>query len=356
MVPRANIGAMRLPADTDEAVALIRHAIDHGMTYIDTSRGYGDSEIKLGKALKDGYREKVILSTKWAPWVVKYDDSDDASADCTRRRMEESMRRLDVDRLDFYQIWSTQCREHFEQAVARGGMLDGILKARDEGLVDHIGFTTHDSPENLLSYLPDIDWCEVVLFSFNLLNTTYGPVIEAYHEKGIGTIVMNPVGGGKLKEASTVLAGVSEQVGAVSVPDLAVRFLMSHPYIDTIIPGITQVSDVDDTIRSVDRGALGEAEMARVRGFLDDLARQQQEFCTACGYCAPCPQGINIPQVMSCIFEERFWGLHEIARQRYAQLEGPKAEACAHCGDCLDKCPQKLNIPDEMEYCRGLFG
>ena len=78
-VPRANIGGMRLPADTGQAVALVRHAIDSGMKYIDTSRGYGDSEVKIGKALKDGYRQKVILSTKWSPWIKKIEESDDTS-------------------------------------------------------------------------------------------------------------------------------------------------------------------------------------------------------------------------------------------------------------------------------------
>ncbi len=163
-VPRANIGGMRLPKDEDEAVDLIRFAIDSGMRYIDTSRGYGDSEIKIGKALKDGYREKVILSTKWSPWVTKIEDSDDTSADAVCRRIEESMRRLDVDYLDYYQIWNINNRENYDKAVAPGGMLEGIEKCIDRGLVGHTGFTTHDSVENLLTYIAEADWCEINSF------------------------------------------------------------------------------------------------------------------------------------------------------------------------------------------------
>ena len=151
---------MRLPADNDEAVALLRQAIDSGMTYIDTSRGYGDSEIKVGKALKDGYREKVILSTKWSPWVVKIEKDDTPSAACTYKRICESMERLDVDYLDFYQVWSVMKPENFEAAVAPGGMVEGIRRAVDEGLVGHIGMTTHDAPENVSAQLDRADWCE----------------------------------------------------------------------------------------------------------------------------------------------------------------------------------------------------
>ena len=174
----------------------MRQAIDAGLIYIDTCRGYGDSEIKVGKSLKDGYRDKVILSTKWSPWVRKIEEDDDASADCTYKRIIESMERLDVEYLDFYQIWSISKKEHYEQAVAVGGMLDGIKRAVKEGLVGHIGFTTHDSPENVSRYIDEADWCEAILFTYNVLNQTYQEVIAKAHSRGIATVVMNPAGGG----------------------------------------------------------------------------------------------------------------------------------------------------------------
>ncbi|MDX9976116.1 MAG: aldo/keto reductase [FCB group bacterium] len=349
-VPRANIGAMRFPKDDDEAVALIRHAIDSGMRYIDTSRGYGDSEIKLGKALKDGYREKVILSTKWSPWVTLIEDDDDSSADCVRKRIEESMRRLDVDYLDFYQVWNIDSREHYDMAVESGGMVDGIRKAIDEGLVGHTGFTTHDTVENLLVYLDEADWCEVLLVTHNLLNDQYVPVLEAAHERGIGTIVMNPVGGGKLTEDGKYLAKLAEGVGAESVPDLAIRYLMSNPNIDTIISGISKGSDVDSSIASVDAGALSKDQMARIHAFLEMVSVEHTGFCTGCGYCMPCPNNVDIREIMAAIYDERYWGLREAARQRYTEIRGSKAEACTKCGQCAPKCTQHLDIPAEMAY------
>ena len=222
-VPRVSIGGMRLPRDVDEGVAVIRHAIDSGMRYIDTSRGYGESEFVIGLALQDGYRQRVLLSTKCSPWIQKIQGGDAPTADCVRHRIEESMRRLRVDYLDFYQVWNIDNREHYDQAVARGGMVEGILKAKAEGLVRHTGFTTHEDVPALLTYIQEADWCEVMLMTYNLLTRKYAPTIEAAHKKGIGTIVMNPVGGGKLAENSPVLSELAREVGAASVADMAVR-------------------------------------------------------------------------------------------------------------------------------------
>lgn len=355
-IPRGNIGAMRLPQDEDEAVALIRHALDSGMTYIDTSRGYGDSEILVGKALKDGYRDKAILSTKWSPWIVKIDPSDDASADCTRRRIEESMRRLDVDRLDFYQVWNIMRPEHWEQATAPGGMVEGILKAKDEGLIDHVGFTTHDAPENVLRYIEEADWCEILLMSYNMLYVRYAPVFEAAHRKGIGTIVMNPVGGGRLTGTVQPLDDLVREAGATSAADLAIRFVMSNPNIDTILSGITRLSDVDDTIASVRAGGLDEGALDGVRGFVQDHAPADGAICNQCLYCWPCPEGINIPAFMTCVQDERIFGLSEVAQRQYEKIGSKKPDACAQCGECESKCPQKLPIMEDLAYALDRFG
>jgi len=102
---------------------------------------------------------------------------------------------LQLETWDYYQIWNIDSREHYDQAIAKGGMLEGVQKAMSDGLVGHTGFTTHDTVENLLTYIEEADWCEIILFTYNLLNQSYGPAIEAAHKKGIGTVIMNPVGG-----------------------------------------------------------------------------------------------------------------------------------------------------------------
>ncbi len=349
MVPPANIGAMRLPRDLTEAVELVRHAIDSGMKYIDTSRGYGESEWILGEALKDGYREKVILSTKWSAWITKIQNADDTSGDCVRRRIDEEMRRLDVDYLDFYQVWNIDSREHYNQIIAKGGVIDGILKAKEEGLVGHLGFTTHDSVENILAYINEADWCEIILLTYNMMNRQYGPAIEAAYRKGIGTLVMNPVGGGRLGGASPVLGALAEEVGAESAPELAIRYVLSNPNVVSVLCGMTRLSDVDSTIRAAGKPAFTADQMARIESFLGEVDGRRAGFCTGCRYCVPCPNGIDIPAVMACVFDHRNWGLTMAAKHVYNSMR-VKPDVCEACGKCEAKCTQKLKISEEMAF------
>lgn len=355
-VPRINIGTTRFPRDVDVAVNLLRSAIDRGMRYIDTSRGYGEAEWIVGLALKNGYRNRVILSSKWSPWNAMIAPSDDTSSDCTRRRIEESMRRLDVDYLDYYQVWSITTREHYDKIVAKGGMVEGILKAKEEGLVGHLGFTTHDSVENLLTYIKEADWCEILLTTYNLINTQYAPVIESAHAKGIGTVIMNPVGGGRLAEKSPILMALAREVGAISVPDLAIRYVLSNPCIDTMLIGLSKLSDVTDSFASLQRGAFSAVHLEKIDTYLKDIRVRAASFCTACNYCMPCPEGIDIPAVMSCIQDIRYWGWKDRARTRYENIAGKKADACIQCGKCEEACTQQLKIMQEMSYANGMFG
>ena len=355
-IPRANIGGMRLPEDMDEAAALIRHAIDSGMRYIDTSRGYADSELRFAKALKDGYREKVILSTKYAPWSKKPEDFGKGTlADFIRGEIDVQLGRLQVEYLDFYQAWSINKAEHYDMVMKKGGMLEGIRRAMDDGLVRHTGFTTHASVDDLLEWIPQADWAEVILFTYNMLNTSYAPAIACAHEHGIGTIVMNPIGGGKLAPPSPVLLGLAHKVEARSVPEMAIRWLMTNDCVDTIISGITKPSDVDDTIAAVEAGPFSDEQMTAIKTFQDKIAPEAAGFCTGCRYCMPCPQEVNIPAIMSCIYEDRYWGLTDWARKRYQAMKAGKADACVQCGECEEKCTQNLAIMKELEYARDKY-
>ncbi len=355
-VAPASIGAMRLPRDMDEAVALLRHAIDSGMRYIDTSRGYGDSEIKVGRALKDGYREKVILSTKCSPWITKIDPDDEPTADCTRKRIEESMKRLDVDYLDFYQVWNIETPEHYEMAIAKGGMVDGIRKAMDEGLVRHTGFTSHDSPEHLERYFEEADWAEVVLLSYHLFNRRFAPALAKAREKGIGTIVMNPVAGGKLGEDSKVFDVKVRATGCRSLADLAIRYVLANPDVDTLLCGMTCRRDVDSTVAAAKTGGLEPKIAKEAAAFTDSLTKENMLYCTSCGYCMPCPQGVEIPKVLDAIHNYRTLGFEESARRQYAHLDGKSAEACNACGMCVVRCTQGIDVIAEMDYARETLG
>jgi predicted aldo/keto reductase-like oxidoreductase len=271
------------------------------------------------------------------------------------------MKRLDVSHLDFYQVWNIQNPEQFAQATVKGGFVDGIKKARDRGLVGHIGFTSHDKTENLLGYLDKTDWCEILLLVYNIYTTGYAPVLAKAKKKGIGTLVMNPVGGGKLSEDSPVFDQVVRSTGSKSLADLAVRYVAANPDIDTLLCGMTRTSDVDNTIASAAR-PLTPGQCAEVDAFVKTLAPENTGCCTNCGYCMPCPQEVNIPQVMQAIYNDRILGFKKDADRlhreigQFSWVPGAGSDACIDCGICLPKCTQKLDIPKEMAWARERFG
>lgn len=357
-----SMGTMRFPADDGEAVKLIRKAIDSGLTYIDTSRGYGDSEEKLGKALKDGYREKVILSTKWAPWIKLIEEGDDSSAQCMYKRICEQLKRLDTDYLDFYQVWNINMPQHYELATRQGGMLDGIRRAMNEGLVRHTGFTTHDTPKNVLRYIDEADWAQVILFTYNMLNREYKKCIDAAHAKGIGTIVMNPIGGGMFGEGSEVIKKAVEGVlgEGVSPIEAAHRYLAADENIDTILCGITKTYDIENTLANYAKGPLSEEQCRDLERAMKGLRPENAGFCTGCRYCMPCPQGIKIPEIMKHVFTGRYLECLASAKNPFgwlvAQSDEDRSEypsKCIKCGKCETQCTQRLKIMDEMAWAAG---
>lgn len=359
-----SMGAMRLPEE-QKAIPLVRQAIDAGMVYIDTSRGYGDSEIKLAKSLKNGYRKKVILSSKWCPWNLKVRQSDDTSADCMYSRLLDSMQRLEVEHIDFYQIWGISSPEHYAQAVCKGGMLDGIRRAMDEGLVGHTGFTTHDKPENISRYIDEADWCETILFTYNIVNQTYKQVIAKAHEKGIATVVMNPLGGGMLAENSPVLTqAVKQATGCDDPVEIAHRYLAADTNVDTILCGITKPQDITSTIANYQKPPLSAEQIGAVEEAFGNLSKENLGFCTGCKYCLPCPQGINIPAMMHIVYLNKFLRVPHAAKGQYRWMIDDSQNSnrsaapaeCTECGQCEEKCTQKLKISEQMKYVSQVFG
>ena len=181
------------------------------------------------------------------------------------------------------------------------------------------------------------------------------PAIKAAHDRGIGTIIMNPVCGGMLNQDNPTLAELSQKVGAKNISDMGIRWLMSQPYVDTIISGISTLEDVDRSVASVTDGTFTSEQAALIDAKLDELDSMKEAFCTGCRYCMPCPQGIEIPAVMGMNSTYRFQGFQQSAKEQYAALQGAKADACVQCGECEAKCTQHLPIMDEMRWaCENL--
>ena len=235
-------GGMRIHGgDAKQWADLVRQAAEAGFNYFETSHRYcgSTSEAKIGEGLKGFPREKVIISTKSSA-------DDFLTADAVRKVIDESLAKLQVDYLDFYQLWSLPLKDFTEIAIKPGGTLEGIRKAMDEGLIRHLGFTSHDSPENMIALLRTGEF-EAVTLQYNLLNRVNEPVIAEAGRLGIGVIVMGPLHGGILATPTPVLerimgtSGCSRIQGQGAAAEAAFRFILSNPNVTCAISGMTRV-------------------------------------------------------------------------------------------------------------------
>jgi predicted aldo/keto reductase-like oxidoreductase len=348
-------GAMRLPKDDDFAVECMTHAVDLGVNYIDTAWGYGagpdntpgHSEVLVGRALKCRPREELYLSTKNAV-------REDTTAVSWREQLEVSLTRLDTDYIDFYKIYHVATWERYNKLFKpSGGCLDAALQARDEGLIRHLSFSSHDTPENIIRLI-DEGVFESLLVQYNLLDRNNEDVIQHAAERGMAVFIMGPVGGGRLGTTSEKLRDIVP--GAKTTPELALRFVLSNPHVTTALSGMNTIEMVDENCATVSRPEpLTDDERAAIEALLDDNKRLSELYCTGCNYCMPCPHGVGIPQAFSAMNMHRVWGLTDVAKRNYARL-GPdnregllQADACVECGECEDKCPQNIPIIDQLK-------
>ncbi len=298
-----------------EAERVLLHAVERGIDFFDTARGYTDSEEKMGRALEKR-RDSVYLATKAM--------SRDAAG--MRRELEASLRNLRTEMIDLYQFHAVGSMEQLERILGPGGAYETLSKARDEGSVRWIGITGHS--REILLHAAGLGVFDTVQLPFNAIETEWeDEVLPAARSAGMGTIGMKPVAGGALSSAP---AGI--------------RFTLTRG-IDISIPGMDSPGQVDENVSAGDLVPCSPAE-------LENLAREKEAwgelFCRRCGYCMPCPQGLDIPFLLLLEGYYNRYSLKEWAVSRLATQE-KKYSDCTACGDCLAKCPYDLPIPDLMK-------
>jgi predicted aldo/keto reductase-like oxidoreductase len=330
---------MRLPDNDSEAIELLRYGFDQGITYFDTAPYYCDSRSEglVGEALK-GHRDEVVLSTK-VP--IKTQNGKDV-----RPFLEESLRRLQTDHIDIYHMWSLN-KEHFDWVMAPGGHLEEAIKAKQEGLIRHLAFSFHDTPEVLMEII-DTGAFESMTVQYNLLDRKNEQAIQHAHERGMAVCIMGSVGGGRLgypsPEVQKLLPGKT-----ASNPELALRFVLSHPGVTVALSGMGNKKMVAENVRTA---SLAEHLSAEERQQLEAATAEKQRladlYCTGCKYCQPCPNGIDIPANFELLNYHRLYGLTDYARQEYRELAEKAANHCLGCQECEPKCPQHLRIAEEL--------
>lgn len=343
-------GAMRLPSiekngenhvDEEKSIEMIHKAFEEGVNYIDTAYMYcyGESEVVVGKALK-GWRDKVYVSTKVPTWnIEKRDDY--------RRFLEEQMKKLDVDYIDFYHFHSLD-NEKFEQKVLGFKLIEEAEKAKSEGLIKHISFSFHDKPE-IMKKIIDTGFFETVLCQYNILDRSNEEAIKYAREKGVGVAVMGPVGGGRLEKADelvNVFAGKYK-----SGPEIALRFVFSNENVSVALSGMGTIEMVEENCKvASDGNFLSSQDRKILEEWINERKKKNEIPCTGCRYCMPCPSGVAIPDIFNIMNYYRVYGLLDFAKKSYGNIgkrendERKQADACVECGQCEEKCPQKIEI------------
>ncbi len=350
-------GCMRLPeiqlengdwqVDQEKTNAMLMRAYELGVNYFDTALYYchSNSEIAIGKALKP-IRDKVYISTKCPLERVKEPGD-------FRKTLEESLRKLDTPYIDFYHFWGIN-QKTFDEKIVPMGLIAEASKLKEEGLIRHISFSFHDSPEALKHIIDNGIGLESVLLQYNLLDRANEEMIQYAAAKGLGVVVMGPVGGGRLAAPTELAAKLGTE--AVNTYELAFKFVLGNPGVCCALSGMQTIDMVEQNAKVASlENPMSEEEWRRVGEALENLKKFSELYCTGCGYCQPCPKGINIPRIFQCYTYLNVYGLKDLAKNNWKgylndqKNPGVHPDQCVNCGYCERKCPQHLKVRELLK-------
>ncbi len=349
-VSALGFGCMRLPIledghiDEEKAISMIRHAIDSGVNYVDTAYPYhqGTSEYVVGKALKDGYREKTYLADKLPVWLLESEEDFD-------KYLDEQLKKLDTDHIDFYLLHALS-RERFEEKVKKFNVTKKLEQAKKAGKIRYIGFSFHDSLDvfkEIVDYYEGWDFCQI---QYNYINLNYQAGTEGLKyaaSRGLGVVVMEPLLGGKLANLADHVAEKFPK--DKSQVEYALDFIWDQPEVSLLLSGMTQPEQVTDNLLYAGRSHVGmvtEEDRKVYVAAKEIFDKMALVSCTKCAYCMPCPFGLNIPELFAAYHMTASHGMAK-AKEAYAALE-TKAEACQACHHCEKECPQHIKISEIM--------
>jgi predicted aldo/keto reductase-like oxidoreductase len=339
-------GCIKFPhVAAKQAGEALERAIDLGVNFVDTARGYGDSEVKIGPVLKRR-RDQVYIATK----------TGNRKAAGVMDHLETSLKNLQTDYLDLYQAHWVCHNNVLDEVLAPGGALEAFHKAKQQGKIRHFGITMHRHHAAIRRAI-ECDLFETIMLAWNPLDEEgVGDLITLAHEHDMGVIIMKPLSGGVLisPPGSPRVEGMDPVVAGT------LRGIAANPHVSSVIPGMVSVEQVEGNYRAITTaGAFDEAARRQLFETIAGMKKEMRygQLCLSCGYCLPCSHDIEIPRVFRALYmqqqypeDQRFMG-----KELYDSL-GVPADACAGCGECVQRCPAGIDIPERMKEAIAAFG
>lgn len=307
----------------EEATEVILECKNKGINFIDTARAYTVSEEYIGNGLKAAGRENFYIATKAMSYTY----------DTMKESIELSLKAMDIDYIDLYQVHNIKTIEQLDEVLSEKGALKALLEAKNKGIVKHIGITGHIR-EVLIKAL-EYDEFETIQFPYNPVESQGTELFLKAVEKGVGTIAMKPIAG-----------------GAFSKAELSLRYILNSGFITVAIPGMDSIEQVrENALIGENLTPLNDKEKQEIEEEVRELG---SNFCRRCGYCKPCPEGIDIPNVF--VFEGYVtrYNLPEYGKMKYDAMP-VKADACVRCRRCERKCPYGLPIVEKLKHAVKTF-
>ena len=302
--------------DEETINQVIHAALDYGINFIDTSRAYIDSETNIGEVMKTRRKECILASKSHSR------EYDEVMAD-----LEESLKELQTDKIEIYQVHHL-LPDEVPIVMGKGGTLEALKKAKDQGMIDFIGLTSHHV--DVIIELMKTEEFDTVMFPFNVIEREpEKELISLAKSKDIGTIVMKPLAGGVIRNI-----------------EKSFKILNNYP-VDIILNGIVNLAELNENLKYVESTEPLTPE--ELKDFEEEVAPLGKDFCRRCNYCMPCPNDIIIPA-----FIHLFWQMFFITMKgcSYEDLPVEKTksgknlmiwwQACEECGQCEEKCPYNL--------------
>ncbi|AAM05460.1 TPA: aldo/keto reductase [Methanosarcina acetivorans] len=355
-------GCMRLPIlegapekiDEKKATELLRYAIDHGVNYVDAAYSYhgGMGEVFLGKALANGYREKVLLATKLSCKRVNCKED-------MNRFLNEQLEKLRTDCIDFYLLHAV--KKSYWEKMKSFGVIEFLERARAAGKIKYTGFSFHDELEVFKEVVDAYPW-DLCQIQFNYLDEDFQAGVEGLKyaaEKGLAVVIMEPLRGGNLASKIPEEAKkVWDRAGIKRTPaEWAFRYLWNYPEISVVLSGMSGSEHLIENLRIAEEGqsnSLSAEEKNLIKEVKEIYKSRIKVNCTGCKYCIPCPSGVNIPRNLSYLNDVFMLDDVANARFQYGVLLSPEEKAgnCAECGECEEVCPQGISIRELLKEVR----